>query len=110
MLDEPTAVLTEKEAEQFLACVRSVAQRGIAFIFISHKLDEVKRNADHIFILRDGEMVGDYNTDELSTIRMSELMVGREVELLNRHSSEEDTTENARGLPGAQSLRSQHAG
>ena len=79
VLDEPTAVLTEKEAEQFLACVRSVAQRGIAFIFISHKLDEVKRNADHIFILRDGEMVGDYNTDELSTIRMSELMVGREV-------------------------------
>ena len=95
VLDEPTAVLTEKEAKQFLACVRSVAQRGIAFIFISHKLDEVKRNADHIFILRDGEMVGDYNTDELSTIRMSELMVGREVELLNRHSSEEDTTENA---------------
>ena len=40
VLDEPTAVLTEKEAEQFLACVRSVAQRGIAFIFISHKLDE----------------------------------------------------------------------
>ena len=108
VLDEPTAVLTEKEAEQFLACVRSVAQRGIAFIFISHKLDEVKRNADHIFILRDGEMVGDYNTDELSTIRMSELMVGREVELLNRHSSEEDRE--CRGLPGAQSLRSQHAG
>jgi len=45
VLDEPTAVLTETEAEQFLACVRSVAERGIAFIFISHKLDEVKTYA-----------------------------------------------------------------
>ena len=90
VLDEPTAVLTESESEKFLECVRSVAERGIAFIFISHKLDEVKANAHHTFILRDGEMVGDFDTTELSTIRMSELMVGREVELLKRRVEEHE--------------------
>lgn len=90
VLDEPTAVLTETEAEQFLACVRSVAERGIAFIFISHKLDEVKNNTHHVFVLRDGEMVGDYHTADLSTVKMSQLMVGREVEILNREMGHEE--------------------
>lgn len=90
VLDEPTAVLTESEAETFLACVRSVAEKGIAFIFISHKLDEIKNNTHHVFVLRDGEMVGDYDTEELTTIRMSELMVGRKVEILNRQADGED--------------------
>ncbi len=90
VLDEPTAVLTESEAETFLSCVRSVAEKGIAFIFISHKLDEVKNNSHHVFVLRDGEMVGDYHTKELNTIRMSELMVGRKVEILNRQMEDED--------------------
>ena len=94
VLDEPTAVLTEKEAEQFLECVKKVAEKGIAFIFISHKLDEVKRYTHHTFVLRDGEMVGDYDTAELSTIKMSELMVGRKVEILNRDITEESADEN----------------
>lgn len=93
VLDEPTAVLTETEAEQFLACVRSVAERGIAFIFISHKLDEVKENTHHVFVLRDGEMVGDYRTADLSTVKMSQLMVGREVEILNRQMDGEEENE-----------------
>ena len=93
VLDEPTAVLTETEAEQFLACVRSVAERGIAFIFISHKLDEVKNNTHHVFVLRDGEMVGDYHTADLSTVKMSQLMVGREVEILNREMGHEEENE-----------------
>lgn len=93
VLDEPTAVLTESEAETFLSCVRSVAEKGIAFIFISHKLDEVKNNTHHVFVLRDGEMVGDYDTADLSTVKMSELMVGREVEILNRQMSAEEEQE-----------------
>jgi len=84
VLDEPTAVLSEKEAEQFMDCVRAVAKKGIAFIFISHKLKEVKDISDHIYILRDGELVGDYPTKDTSVIEMSRLMVGREVEITNR--------------------------
>ena len=84
VLDEPTAVLSEKEAEQFMDCVRAVAKRGIAFIFISHKLKEVKDISDHIYILRDGELVGDYPTNDIDVIQMSKLMVGREVQITNR--------------------------
>ena len=89
VLDEPTAVLTEKEAEQFLKCVKEVSEKGISFIFISHKLDEVRHYTHHTFVLRDGELVGDYDTNELSTIKMSELMVGRKVEILNRDITDE---------------------
>ena len=84
VLDEPTAVLTETEAERFLECVRSVAQKGISFIFISHRLEEVKALADRIIILRDGEQVGDYKNSEVSVIDISRLMVGREVSIKKR--------------------------
>lgn len=93
VLDEPTAVLTESEAERFLACVRAVAEKGIAFIFISHKLDEVENNTHHVFILRDGEMVGDYHTADLSKVKMSQLMVGREIQILNRDLDEDEKKE-----------------
>ncbi|WZL74228.1 sugar ABC transporter ATP-binding protein [Clostridiaceae bacterium 35-E11] len=84
VLDEPTAVLTETESEQFLRCVREVAAKGISFIFISHKLEEIVNNTNHVFVLRDGEMVGDYDTSHLTAVKMSELMVGRKVEIINR--------------------------
>jgi simple sugar transport system ATP-binding protein len=84
VLDEPTAVLTETEAACFIECVRNVAKRGISFIFISHRLDEVKNLSDHVFILRDGEEVGDYPINELSIIQISKLMVGREVSMTTR--------------------------
>jgi simple sugar transport system ATP-binding protein len=84
VLDEPTAVLTETEAARFIECVRSVAKRGISFIFISHRLDEIKNLSDHVFILRDGETVGDYPIDELNIIQISKLMVGREVSMTTR--------------------------
>lgn len=91
VLDEPTAVLTEIEAEKFIDCVQQVAQKGVSFIFISHKLNEIKKIADHIFVLRDGEIVGDYDNQDLSVVRMSELMVGRTVELReNVAGSEKD--------------------
>lgn len=93
VLDEPTAVLTESEAERFMDCVRSVAQRGIAFIFISHRLEEVKRLADRIVILRDGELVGDYKNSELSVVDISRLMVGREISIRNREKSIRDEEE-----------------
>lgn len=57
VLDEPTAVLTESEAERFIKCIRQVADEGIAVIFISHRLDEVMNLADMVVVLRDGQMV-----------------------------------------------------
>lgn len=81
VLDEPTAVLTENEAEKFLNCVREVTSKGIAFIFISHRLNEVKNYADRLVILRDGGLVGEYDTDAVSVREISEKMVGRTVDI-----------------------------
>ena len=87
VLDEPTAVLSEQEAEIFLNCVRGIAERGVAVIFISHRLDEIKNATDRLYILKDGEMVGEYNTADISVMEMSELMVGREVKILRTSSN-----------------------
>lgn len=95
VLDEPTAVLTESEAHQFLECIKTVADQGISFIFISHRLDEIKAYADQVAVLRDGRLVGDYRVSDVSVIRISELMVGREVELRKNSRREEEHTEPA---------------
>jgi simple sugar transport system ATP-binding protein len=58
IFDEPTAVLTEGEAERLLEAMRAFAARGVAVLFITHRLDEVRAVADRMTILRDGEVVG----------------------------------------------------
>lgn len=89
VLDEPTAVLTETDAEIFLDCIKKVAKKGVAIIFISHRLDEIVNTADRVAILRDGELVGDYDVKHMNAIKMSELMVGREIEILNHVPAEQ---------------------
>lgn len=89
VLDEPTAVLTEEEANHFLECVKAVATKGISFIFISHRLNEIKKYSDRVAVMRDGALIGLYNTEEISTMRISELMVGREVEITQREKTKE---------------------
>lgn len=91
VLDEPTAVLSEHEAEIFLNCVTTVSRRGVAVIFISHRLEEIKKITDRVYILKDGKMVGEYMTDDISVIRMSELMVGRQVEIQLRERKNDNT-------------------
>lgn len=90
VLDEPTAVLTEDEAHQFLECVKAVARKGISFIFISHRLDEVKQYSDRVAIMRDGALVECCDTEAVSAIRISELMVGRGVELKRDKTQERE--------------------
>lgn len=80
VLDEPTAVLTESEAERFLQCIRTVADSGIAVIFISHRLDEVMSLADSVVILRDGQLVFNDKTENTSKNQIAEMMVGRKLE------------------------------
>ena len=84
VLDEPTAVLTESEAEQFLAVVRRLAQTGISILFITHRLDEVMAVADNITILKDGELVRSGPTDSFTIAQIAELMVGRKIDTSGR--------------------------
>jgi len=80
VFDEPTAVLTESEAEQLLKVMRDIASRGIAIIFITHRLNEVIEAADGVTILRDGKLVSELRTQDTNVTRLAELMIGREGE------------------------------
>src|SRR5699024_6189915 len=75
ILDEPTAVLTHDEVETLIDIVEALKARGVAVLFISHRLGEVERLADRVTVLRDGEMVGTYPGDTLSQTEMANLMV-----------------------------------
>jgi simple sugar transport system ATP-binding protein len=79
VLDEPTAVLTESEAEILLKTLRSLAEQGIAIIFISHRLHEVVELADRIVVLRDGIVVKDLPNEGVSVRDIASWMVGRSV-------------------------------
>jgi simple sugar transport system ATP-binding protein len=77
IFDEPTAVLTESEAERLLEAMRSFSDAGVAVLFITHRLDEVKSVAHSMTILRDGEVVEQPDPRTTSVVRIAELMVGR---------------------------------
>ena len=77
IFDEPTAVLAESEAERLLESMRAFAASGVAVLFITHRLDEVKAIADSMTILRDGEVAGRPDPKATSVVRVAELMVGR---------------------------------
>ena len=82
VLDEPTAVLTQQESQVLFELIDRFRQDGVAIVFISHKLDEIKQIADVITVLRDGELVGSYSAADLSKDDMARLMVGRELSSL----------------------------
>ena len=77
VFDEPTAVLTESEAEQLLSVMKKIAESGIAIIFITHRLDEVMEAADTITILRDGTLVTTIAKTETTPEKLAGLMIGR---------------------------------
>jgi simple sugar transport system ATP-binding protein len=80
VLDEPTAVLTESEAEVLLAALRNLAKQGIAIIFISHRLHEIVEVADRIVVLRDGLAIKDTSVEGVSVRDIASWMVGRSVQ------------------------------
>ena len=79
ILDEPTAVLTEKEAESLLASIRGMSARGIAVIFITHRLHEILAVCNKVVVMRDGCVVRDVPASETSVPDITRWMVGRAV-------------------------------
>ncbi|MDI1315293.1 sugar ABC transporter ATP-binding protein [Prosthecobacter sp.] len=89
ILDEPTAALAEHEVLILLDILRDLRQRGIASIYISHKLDEVFGIADRITVLRDGSTVCTSNATDTSKTEVIRQMVGREIgDLFPRRTSQ----------------------
>jgi ABC-type uncharacterized transport system ATPase subunit len=82
VFDEPTAVLTPQEVEEFFKIVVGLKESGKGIIFITHKLGEVLEVADRIAVLRRGKIVGELDPDEATKEQLAELMVGRPVDLV----------------------------
>lgn len=81
ILDEPTAVLTPQETKNLFEILRKMRANGCAVIIITHKLNEVLEISDRVTILRKGESIATVNTKDTSEKELTELMVGRPVEL-----------------------------
>nr|MDQ3819102.1 ATP-binding cassette domain-containing protein [Acidobacteriota bacterium] len=79
ILDEPTAVLTPQEVEEFFAILRNMREQGKTIIIITHKLSEVLAISDEVTVMRDGRVVGELKTKETNAAELARLMVGREV-------------------------------
>lgn len=79
ILDEPTAALSEAEAKRLLSLLRQLSARGIACLYVSHRLDEVFEIADTITVLRDGRTVFSARTAETNRARVVTEMVGRDL-------------------------------
>jgi D-xylose transport system ATP-binding protein len=82
VLDEPTAALTEADAQRLLAFLAELRGRGVSSIYISHRLEEVFQIADRITVLRDGRSVATHPRADLTPERVISMMVGREVKSL----------------------------
>jgi len=79
ILDEPTAVLTPGEVDEFFEVVKTLVEQGKSIIFITHKLREVLAVADQIVVLRGGKVVGEADPSEATQQSLATLMVGRDV-------------------------------
>jgi ribose transport system ATP-binding protein len=89
IFDEPTASLTPTETNALLKVIRDIRAKGVAVLYISHRLQEVKEIADQVTVLRDGRLVATHPASELEPADMARLMVGRDVAKLypDRHAA-----------------------
>ena len=79
ILDEPTAVLTPQEVDEFFSILRRMREQGKTVVIITHKLAEVLAISDEVTVMRDGRVVGRLQTKETTAAELARLMVGREV-------------------------------
>lgn len=77
IFDEPSAALTETEIEALFQIIRDLKQKGIAMVYISHRMDEIKMITDRVTVMRDGAYVGTVRTEECTKEDIIHMMVGR---------------------------------
>lgn len=78
-MDEPSATLTEHELASLFRLIRSLKESGVGIIYISHRLEEVSEIADRVTVLRDGQLVGTRNVQDVTREEIIRMMVGREL-------------------------------
>lgn len=102
ILDEPTAVLTEQEAEALLESIRGMAAKGIAVIFITHRLHEILSVCDKVVIMRDGYVVKDVPSKDTDVADITKWMVGRNLQAAVKHDVKIDP--NAKNIMSIRNL------
>lgn len=90
IMDEPTAVLSVAETRTLFEQIRRLTARGVAVIFISHKLDEIMELAARVTVLRDGQLIATVGTEALTPDSIAQMMVGRELSNLYPPKQEPD--------------------
>ncbi len=80
IMDEPTSALTEKEVGHLFTIIKELKQRGVAIIYITHKMDEVFAITDEVSVYRDGEFVGHADSKGLTREMLIKMMVGRSID------------------------------
>ncbi|HHW15299.1 MAG TPA: sugar ABC transporter ATP-binding protein [Firmicutes bacterium] len=88
VMDEPTSALTSREVQELFRIVEELKRRGVSIIYISHRLEEVKRLGDRMTVLKDGRVVGTRNVAEVEIDEIVRMMVGREVKRTRRDGSQ----------------------
>ena len=83
ILDEPTSSLDDKEVEMLFGLMRQLRDRGVGIIFVTHFLEQVYAVSDYITVLRNGELVGEYEVKELPQVKLVEKMIGRDLASLS---------------------------
>jgi len=80
IMDEPTSALTETETETLFRLIARLKSQGKGIIYISHRMEELRRISDRVTVLRDGQYIGSLDKDEIDIPRVIEMMVGRHIE------------------------------
>jgi len=78
VMDEPTSSLTENEVTHLFNIIKELRSKGVAIIYITHKMDEIFKIADDVTVMRDGQVIGTYPVTEMTSDRLISLMVGRD--------------------------------
>lgn len=84
LMDEPTSSLTQDAADRLFSLIAQLKAKGVAIVYVSHKMDEIFRICDRMTVLRDGVLVGTRNRGETNTAELIRMMVGRPLELTKR--------------------------
>ena len=79
VMDEPTSSLTENEVNHLFDIIRNLRSKGVAIIYISHKMEEIFQIADDVTVMRDGKVIGTFPVKDLTGDRLISLMVGRDI-------------------------------
>lgn len=98
ILDEPTSSLDTPEVEQLFSILRKLKDQGMAILFVTHFIDQVYQISDRITVLRNGELVGEYQTAELPRVELVAHMLGKQlVEFEGREKATETETDQTAG-------------